>query len=190
MDDRLQLRLETLSGKVCTVTPKCSDTMRSIITDSFGTAEGSPSCFVNGRPISLDLSLAIQNVKPFDTVRILFRQPKRVEKRESCTDSVERHEQELFEEALRVSDVSFLLIEASNMSNLFYSAFTDESDEESEIEQTVVENSQNISEEPLPPCWLVPESDNFGQLVVKSCCPTKEPFVARECERAAAGYRE
>ena len=184
MDEPLQIRVETVSGNVCLATPKRSATMRAVLAEVFGAVEGKPYCLLRGRQLALDLSLAAQGVQSLDTIHVVFVRPAATKKRELEGDAARRHEKALFEEALRVSDVAFLLFETSRRSNLLYSAFTDESDiEETEVEQTVVENSQRISDAPLPPCWLTPESDGHGQLVLKSCRPAKEPFVARELTR-------
>ena len=181
MDEPLQIRLETASGKVCWVTPKRSATMRMVIAETFGPVPGTLFCLLRGQQLQLDLSIASQGIQPHDTIHVVYGRW-RPKQRELESERARRHEKGLFEEALRVSDVAFLLFETSRRSNLLYSAFAEETrrTQEKEVEQSVVENSQRISEAPLPPCWLEPEGDESGQLVVKSCCPAKEPIVARE----------
>ncbi|KAH0794190.1 hypothetical protein GPJ56_001793 [Histomonas meleagridis] len=81
---------------------------------------------------------------------------------------LEKQQKELFEEALRVSDVSFLLFDYYRSSSNAYSAIlrqqelsmqSNESNEETF--DTIIQNSSDsISSEPLPPCWIQEDEAN------------------------------
>ena len=177
----MQIRLQTSSGDLCIVHPKCSETMRSILCSAFGSADNYSTCVLNGNIIPLDLSIASQGVKENDTIYVVSRRQKVKKAKRWERDAVERYERTLFEEALRVSDVSFMILESSKGANLMYRSLMEEDSEDEEYRsQTIVENSQAISDQPLPVCWNDYEHDVYGQFVLKFCHPQRDTFVARE----------
>jgi hypothetical protein len=74
----------------------------------------------------------------------------------------------LFEEALRVSDVSFLLVEASGSVALVYRSSLEEEEalDAAEIVEpeipTVIGQTDSIPETPLPRCWFDCENGENG----------------------------
>lgn len=164
------------STDVIPVNFKDTDTVRSIIqTAGISAPENSQLvCVAKGSQLQLDLSLAVQGIKPNDTIFVLYKKNKysdrdvrrrgiefslKEEIRNHMRES-ERQQRELFEEALRVSDMSFLLFDYYKTSTNDYVALLAQSenrdDEEEDVREATLidpEKPKEISEQPLPTCW-------------------------------------
>jgi hypothetical protein len=161
MDEQIFVSLRTVSGQPRLLSPKRSMTVRDLlaIADISCPANSSPLCLYRGSHLELDLSLARQHIENESTIVVAFR-------RGSPLRPTVRDDPGFLQEALRVSDVSFLELESARNGSLLYQAMLDEqlesdSDDDEEPERviflTVIDESaraRGVAEAPLPPCWI------------------------------------
>jgi hypothetical protein len=122
-------------------------------------ANASPLCLYRGSRLQLDLSLAHQNIEDLSTIVVAFHRRSFTMRAPTPTRSG------ILQEALRVSDVSFLELESSRHGALIYEAMwaeqeqsgsDDEEDPEAVTVLTVIDESKQgrkVAETPLPTCW-------------------------------------
>ena len=83
----------------------------------------------------------------------------------------ERQQKELFNEALRVSDLSFLLFDYYKTSTNDYKTILSQSEEkhDDELKQVTMidpEKPKDISDQPLPTCWPNDSEQNMNENLV------------------------
>ena len=141
---------------------------------------GSRSIFIsNNCVLNPHLSLACQNIHDGASVAVLFRKKKR-HAPASADDrlirqfaEIERSNSDYCTESLRLADVSFLAFESSKASHLLYlkQAVAD-------IHPTfciraapptiVASRPDSVSEDPLPPCWMLDDMQSILQMLPPS----------------------
>ncbi|KAH0785363.1 hypothetical protein GPJ56_010774 [Histomonas meleagridis] len=98
----------------------------------------------------------------------------------------ERQQKELFEEALRVFDLSFLLFDYYRSSISAYQSMLNQQElsisqyecNSNEQDETVLETTNSVSSEPLPTCWQQEEDSSSGdeQSIWEECLFAKPNF--------------
>ena len=171
MDAELNLTLRPLVGNTVPLHMKKSDTVRSVVEAARISVPPNTQliCVSHGNQLQLDLSLDFQGIKSNDTIVVLCkklgRNPngKNMIKPESRLDVFEEQQKSLFEEALRVSDLSFLLFDYYRTSSTVYQEILnqqeeqqDEDEEDEEEIKSKIQESRSISVDPLPTCWEQP----------------------------------
>lgn len=185
METSIPIKISTVSGNSLTVHPQPTETVRSIMNSAM--IESPPNsqmiCLSRGAQLQMDLSIGIQGLEPNDTIIVVFK--KKRQKIKSKIDdadfsTIERQQKELFEEALRVSDVSFLLLEATrNATSIYRSIIQMQSDQMSDSENSsddystvlAVEENERISSSPLPVCWDTDSDDQSSESDTESYMP-------------------
>jgi hypothetical protein len=163
MDDAVPLVLWTDSGVRQSISSKRSATVRSVLAAAHLEAPPNsyPVCIWNGLSLQLDLPLSVQGVNGSADIFIVYR-PNSIPRGNVFEDD-NRRQQQLYEEALRVSDISFFMVEASRHGDMLYKsmlvdqcASDQDSEADDEITLTVIDESgqkNHIPSEPLPKCW-------------------------------------
>lgn len=169
MDEVVQLCLQTSSGKTCSVSPLRSTTLRSILA-GVNLKFPNPCCLLNGRILSLDMSIASQGIQSADTIYVVSQRRKESSQRKPAT--VRGFEESLREEALRCSDVAFLQYDLCKEAHINYEAWIREGDNEcvhgAPTQTTIVKSAHSVSSEPLPICWNETEVESEGDTVLSS----------------------
>ena len=177
----------TNSTDVIPVHFKDTDTVRNLI-HSAGISVPENSrlvCVAKGSQLQLDLSLAVQGIQPNDTIFVLYQKNKLSndgfdgrnfnlilrEKIRNRMKEFERQQKELFNEALRVSDLSFLLFDYYKTSTNDYKTILSQSEEkhDDELKQVTMidpEKPKDISDQPLPTCWPNDSEQNMNENLV------------------------
>ncbi|OHS95733.1 hypothetical protein TRFO_10386 [Tritrichomonas foetus] len=179
MDAELNLILCPFTGKTVPLHMKKSDTVRSVVEAARIPVPPNTQliCVSHGNQLQLDLSLGIQGIKSNDTIVVLCKKLGRTPNSRNSSnldnsnitgqniqnvsrlDVFEEQQKSLFEEALRVSDLSFLLFDYYRTSSTVYQEilsqqeeqFSDTSEEDDYPSQ--LPENPHISEDPLPTCW-------------------------------------
>ena len=179
MDEMLNLTLQQINGDSISMKVHSSDTPRHFLNTYHITTPTNHTLllFVQTNQLYLDLPLSAQGVKNGDYLTMIFqrisnkKKPTRLDRIQTQNELVplepslsEKHERELFEEAIRVSDVSFLLFDSSICEASLYKQMYESQLEslESSFQNekkypTVVKPASGISTDPLPLCW---DTDN------------------------------
>ena len=188
MEKQLNIMLKpTNSTDVIPVHFKDTDTVRNPI-HSAGISVPENSrlvCVAKGSQLQLDLSLAVQGIQPNDTIFVLYQKNKLSndgfdgrnfnlilrEKIRNRMKEFERQQKELFNEALRVSDLSFLLFDYYKTSTNDYKTILSQSEEkhDDELKQVTMidpEKPKDISDQPLPTCWPNDSEQNMNENLV------------------------
>lgn len=167
MDSELCITLQQLGGSIVPVQSKFSDSVRSVIEASQISVPPNSQliCLSRGAPLQLDLSLSANGVQPNDTIVVMCQNKKKLHLRTSDPETAEYadRQQELLNEAVRVSDVVFVSFEhryfRGNTAYNIYKSFLEQ--QESEIrahtdEDTVIDQveKRRINCDPLPMCWI------------------------------------
>ena len=159
MDAQLSLLLN-LGGDLVPVHPKLSDSLRSVI----AAAQIHPPpnsqliCLSRGERLQMDLSLGYQGIKQDDTIVIMCRRDQHHQEARRQTQETS-DEQQIFNEAVRVSDTGFLIFEwyKKKLTPIIYQAILDQQDVDSfaedEEEETILEPAPAVCCDPLPCCW-------------------------------------
>ena len=173
MDKELHVTLRPLGGSVVLVQSKASETVRSLLAAAGFESDQNTRliCVSRGNQLQLDLSLGVQGIQTNDIIFVLCHKEKIVKKTDNFNDNVcfsERmrclkkdKQNELFKEALRVSDMSFLLFDYYQPSSIVYQNYLSIQDDlcdasDNGEEETILEDEgidKKISESPLPVCW-------------------------------------
>jgi hypothetical protein len=168
MDESISISLRTMSGEERRLFPKRSITVRELLSVAHlpTPANASPLCLYHGSCLQLDLSLANQQIKDMSTIVVAFRRSA------FAMRPPDRDHSGLLQEALRVSDMAFLELEASRHGSRLYKAMladlesgSDEDDDPEAVNVlTVIDESsqgRRVAEAPLPPCWAPHAGANF-----------------------------
>ncbi|KAH0791392.1 hypothetical protein GPJ56_004696 [Histomonas meleagridis] len=174
----MEITLRHMNGSWVPVHSKKSDTVRSLLVSA-----GIPVpqncqliCVSRGNQLHLDLSLGIQGIKENDTIFVLCQKNNNLIQSDKNkidfesykkTDNLEKQQKELFEEALRVSDLSFLLFDYYQPSSYLCDDFLKRQVEACYIpspcdEETVIDEKppDKVISDPLPVCWESETSDS------------------------------
>jgi hypothetical protein len=165
MDQTLEIVLQTLCGSQTRVQCRATDTLRTIVFSTLPIAPASYCwCASNSRPLQLDLTLGLQHVQPNDTISVMFVKPDPLPSENPFIMS-RRRKQRVFEEHLRVSDLSFWVLESFKDAREIYRMLSEENqalgESRREVKQSTVTINQipkRISTDPLPPCWKTENS--------------------------------
>lgn len=181
MDEVVQIRLQTSSGKTCSVSPVRSTTLRSVLAE-VNMKLPNPVCVLHGRILSLDMSIASQGIKSSDTIYVVSQKTREHRQRSVARPKVNSS---LLQEGLRVADVALIQYELCRDGNLLYEFFSDfnqVSDDDESFTKTVVGTSTSIGVEPLPICWEETEIENEGGTVFSSLVFEPRPKPRVHCE--------
>ena len=171
MDEEIQLTVKTVSGQTSIVNVKKSDSVRSLFkSPNVNFPPGSFTTFFHGgKQLNPDLSFLVQNVRNQDLVVALIH---KIPQQPPHFMSPQERERILFEEALRVSDVSFILIDSSDKSQNIYNSFIESSDDSlaededyidefsNENQKSIIAGSTEAWVDPLPVCWSSYDCEN------------------------------
>ncbi|OHT15958.1 hypothetical protein TRFO_13645 [Tritrichomonas foetus] len=172
MDDEFQLTIKTITGKSSTVVSKRSATVRSLLASAgMNFSPNSYPIFLHkGNVLNPDLSLAKNNLQQNDTIILMVRKAIQTQQiTEEPINNEERQQKVLFEEALRVSDVAFVLLESSRSASTIYRSMIEsqedsfsEDDENTDEFPTNLDWESNIARiDPLPVCWSEDSEDDI-----------------------------
>ena len=172
MDEKIEISVRTLSGGSFQVTARLSSSVRALLDHEMlhndARSPTSRAIFLHrGKQINPDLSLAMHGVKPNDEITVVFvKTGNRIRDDDRILDenvpNDEKQQRILFEEALRVSDVAFILLESSKNATTIYRSLIEsqdesfsEEDESGEEFPTVIPQNKpdHVRCEPLPACW-------------------------------------
>lgn len=171
MDTELCITLQQLGGNLVPVQSKLSDSVRSVIEAAQISVPPNSQliCLSRGAQLHLDLSLSANGVQPNDTIVVMCQNRKKGQRRltdPEVTSEYTDRQQDLLNEAVRVSDVVFVSFEhryyRGNTAFNIYRSFLEQQDVErymsEEEEETVIGlgEKRSISSDPLPPCWKEP----------------------------------
>lgn len=173
MDEELQLIVKTVTGQSSTVMVKQSQSVRSLLKSAnIKFPSGSfPSFFHDGKQLNPDLSFSIQNVHDKDLIVVLVHKVPKQTNYPSPYISAQERQRILFEEALRVSDIGFILIDSCDKSSKIYDSMMESSDSTAEDEdyidefsnenpKSIIAGSTEARVDPLPVCWSSDDCEN------------------------------
>lgn len=200
MDEEIQLTIKTITGQLSIVSTKPSESIRSLLKSANITLPvGSiPSFFHDGKLMNPDLSFATQNVHNNDSIVVLVRKIEQQKNYPSDFMRSQERQRVLFEEALRVSDVSFILIDSSDKSLNIYNSYTDSSDESlaedddyidefsNRSPKSVISGSTEARIDPLPVCWSSDDLENEPESNKKTDPNVMQIFHKRHCSGTIA----
>lgn len=182
MDEELEINFKTITGETTNLSVKKSESVRSLLKSAnLNFARGSfPTFFHNGKKLNPDLSFAAQDVHNQDVIVALVPKAPRQNNYPTHFVSPQERQRALFEEALRVSDVSFILIDSSDKSLNIYKSIIESSDESlaedddyidefsNGIPKSIISGSTEARVDPLPVCWSSDDYENESDSNKKS----------------------
>ncbi|OHT13552.1 hypothetical protein TRFO_03298 [Tritrichomonas foetus] len=174
MDAILNVTLWPAAGKHIPLTPKRTDTVRSVI--EAAQIKSPPNtqliCISNGTQLKMDLSLGVQGVQTNDTIFVIYKKIRKYRRKKAgqpaeVIEQIDpeaqrfvRRQNGIFEEALKVSDLSFLLFDYYRRTSTVYDLILQQQEEKlttNEIpaeELTVLSPKlDDVSIDPLPLCF-------------------------------------
>lgn len=200
MDEEIQLTVKTVTGQTSIVNVKRSETVRSLLKSaniSFPTGSF-PSFFHDGKLLNPDLSFLVQNVRNHDLIVALVHKVPQQQNYPSHYVSSQERQRVLFEEALRVSDVSFILVDSCDKCLNIYNSYIESSDESlaededyidefsNENQKSVIAGSTEVRVDPLPVCWNSDDYENEQESNKKPDTNIIQILHNRRCSGAIA----
>ena len=162
MEERLNITLCDIGGLQLHITPRRSNTLREVINEArlFPSNAAQPLCLFRGNQVHVDVPLAYLNVNDGETITVMFPKLSVTEIIREKAKHIQKLENDLYREALRVMDVQFSSIETCEKANLIYEEmFKDKIDEE-EINKDALpcltkfpKPRKSLSVDPLPNFW-------------------------------------
>ena len=176
MDVNLNVTLQSADGQPFPLSPKKTDTVRSVIEAANIVTPPNTQliCMYKGNQLKMDLSLGFQGIQTNDTIFLVYKKVVRRKKKKAARkDDFEvvnaldpdaqqfvRRQNSIFEEALRVSDLSFLLFDYYRRTSNVYDLILQQQEEkntnnsQANVSKTILSHQSNdVSCEPLPVCF-------------------------------------
>lgn len=170
----LNITLQKINGESISLQASQYDTPRHILSlNHISEPQNSKLfLFVHKRQLLLDFSFKVQGVQNNDYITMVIEKLSKIRQKGKYSSNLvniqkpifdpEHHDKEIFEEAIKVSDIGFLLIDSSISESAIYKQMYESqkeidasnSAEEDEAEiPTIIEPASEISIQALPPCW-------------------------------------
>jgi hypothetical protein len=161
MEERLNITLCGIDGLMCHITPRRSNTLREIIREAriLPSQAAQPLCLFRGNQVHVDIPLSSLNVNDGEVITVVFKKLTITQMIEEKAKHIQKLENDLYREALRIIDVQFNSLETLENSNLVYRAMLKENIEDGNKEvistkkTNLVIPNKSISTDPLPICW-------------------------------------
>jgi len=175
MEERIRIYIKSIEGTTIETYPLLSNTVRDVIRQSnlYHGSKVYPFCYSNGSYINADMTLASLNIRQDDVLVVINMKNRTLPGLGGSKGVIglyqlsQRRERELYNETLRVTDITFRGIELSKRASGLYQMMFEEQVETSSITDinstfTSLENKNpgTISNSPLPICWEEEKDNN------------------------------